>query len=482
MKEYKSKFTKTFKKRYISKNIGVIVLGILPTIMLSACNEHHSTTSDMMEESTSSTPGTGTTTKPTTPSKPTTPEIPKYFQEKRNTYSNKYPSDYFSSKTDYLRFGSDYRFINLQNTKVIYLRYQEGIDQRIITELKNIGNQLETMLKGIDPSFDIRVEPGSFNTISGWFIYDSLYFYKPDTTTQQQFSQSNTLATTRRSGSAPPVIMLNTNEADSVVVKNKHISLNQIMLHEIMHCFGYNHSVGAFDIMRASTQNYRMVGSKYFYEKNNSRYYVSDYLKFSDDEAAAIVQQIIPSASFEQKCLAFEKFQGIDTRQSYYQTQAEVWSSKYYSSNPGVSKSKKVESNQIISMKSRDNSLTVTLNSKHEGMYSCITKHGRQFEGRYYLTTTNKDGKYYQFIVLENFPVPTSSIINQFSHETMILKINSNYFEQVESSWNMQFQDNTSNYAKENGLKQSATASTSTTSTNYSTANTTLSDEYGIAL
>lgn len=425
--------------------IGAVALtGVTAATALVACNANEQTSLPAPSQ---------------TPEQKIIPEIPVAYQTNRYSYAMDYPADFFSSKANHMQINPDSgRYVDLNNYLTSYIYYEDGLDSEIVEEIKRAASYLESVLHTINHGYSIEVKKGSAKLISQLFCKDSIFFCKAnaDKIKEMEKSSAGATAMTTKSPMTPPKIYINKNKANEIIVNGKRISLNKVILHEMLHGYGFIHTLGQLDVM------YYTIGhtskdsrGKWMIEAKGKKSYITDYFKFTDDEVRSLIYKFCHAKdNLNITVPMYKQIMGIETISQYdfkdyvdnYIKQNRKILDKY---NPG----KEIKPDQIISMDSTDRNLRVVLNADYLGMYKAFYK-GRVFKGEYFLYNTTVNGKTYQTIYLNNFQYSANDkgSLKIVPNRKEISGDRFQYFQTVNSKERFTFIDSTEKWFTKNNI------------------------------
>lgn len=435
--------------KYYAKKVikaGTIALtGITAIVSLTSCNTNAQSNPQA----------------PAAPQQKEIPEIPVAYQNMTYDYRMDYQSDFLSSYENYMKINPDSgRYVDLNNYLTSYIYYEDGLDSEIVEEIKRAASYFESVLKTINSGYSIEVKKGSAKLISQLFCKDSIFFCKADSDKLKEMESisSNATAITTKSPMTPPKIYINKNNANNIQVNGKRISLNKVILHEMLHGYGFIHTAGQDDIMFYTIGSFSNDSQgRVMFEANAKKTYVTDYFKFSDKEVRSLIYKFCHAKKDLNITIPmYRRIMGI-TRASKYDYKAQVDNyvknnlNVFENSNPG----KAIDSRQIISMDSTNKKLRVVLNADYLGMYKAFYN-GRVFKGQYFLYETEVNGKTYQTILLDEFQYSSNDKrplkIIPYRKEYSVDKFQ--YFKSVNSGLNLNFIDSTEKWFKDNNITQ----------------------------
>lgn len=396
-----------------------------------------------------------------TPEQKVIPEIPVAYQTNRYSYAMDYPADFFSSKANHMQINPDSgRYVDLNNYLTSYIYYEDGLDSEIVEEIKRAASYLESVLHTINHGYSIEVKKGSAKFISQLFCKDSIFFCKANADKIKEMEKSGAgsgaAAITTKSPMTPPKIYINKNKANEIIVNGKRISLNKVILHEMLHGYGFIHTIGQLDVM------YYTIGSaskdsrgKWMIETKGKKSYITDYFKFTDDEVRSLIYKFCHAKdNLNVTVPMYKQITGIETISQYdfkdsvdnYIKQNRKILDTY---NPG----KEIKPDQIISMDSTDGNLRVVLNADYLGMYKAFYN-GRVFKGEYFLYNTTVNGKTYQTIYLNNFQYSANDkgSLKIVPNRKEISGDRFQYFQAVNSKGRFKFIDSTEKWFTKNNI------------------------------
>lgn len=425
--------------------IGAVALtGITVATVLVACNANEQTSLPAPSQ---------------TPEQKIIPEIPVAYQTNRYSYAMDYSADFFSSKANHMQINPDSgRYVDLNNYLTSYIYYEDGLDSEIVEEIKRAASYLESVLHTINHGYSIEVKKGSAKLISQLFCKDSIFFCKAnaDKIKEIESSGSNSAAMTTKSPMTPPKIYINKNKANEIIVNGKRISLNKVILHEMLHGYGFIHTLGQLDVM------YYTIGhtskdsrGKWMIEAKGKKSYITDYFKFTDDEVRSLIYKFCHAKdNLNVTVPMYKQIMGIKTvSQGDFKDSVERYVSKNTKTLDKFNPGKEIKQDQIISMDSTDKNLRVVLNADYVGMYKAFYK-GRVFQGDYFLYNTEINGKTYQTIYLNDFQYTTKEkgALKIVPNRKEITGNRFQYFQAINSGVTMNFLDSTEKWFKENNI------------------------------
>ncbi len=246
-------------KVFLKKVLLVFIL-VCMTFIATACDFAYPSNVDGPSYTPSPSPSN-----PQTPPKPkdTFPAIPVHKQTKALPEEELLGSDFFSSKKDYLNIGLNNRYVDLKKQKKIYIRYEQNLEDKVKRELDNVVAYLHDVLMKVDPSYELIFDvgtPGFFDL----FTYDTVYIKNPDNKVLKDFKDYGAAGATYFSSGKSPVVYINKDITD-VIIDGKNIRLARILLHEIMHGFGFGHTLGTTDALAALQIPFGTSSGRYFY-------------------------------------------------------------------------------------------------------------------------------------------------------------------------------------------------------------------------
>ena len=427
--------------------IGAVALtGVTAATALVACNVNRQTCLPAPSQ---------------TPKQKVIPEIPVAYQTNYYDYAIDYPADFFSSKANHMQINPDSgRYVDLNNYLTSYIYYEDGLDSEIVEEIKRAASYLESVLHTINHGYSIEVKKGSAKLISQLFCKDSIFFCKANADKIKEMEKSGAgagaAAMTTKSPMTPPKIYINKNKANEIIVNGKRISLNKVILHEMLHGYGFIHTIGQLDVM------YYTIGhtskdsrGKWMIETKGKKSYITDYFKFTDDEVRSLIYKFCHAKNnLNITVPMYKQIMGIETISQYdfkdsvdnYIKQNRKILDIY---NPG----KEIKPDQIISMDSTDRNLRVVLNADYLGMYKAFYK-GRVFKGEYFLYNTTVNGKTYQTIYLNNFQYSANDkgSLKIVPNRKEISGDRFQYFQTVNSKERFTFIDSTEKWFTKNNI------------------------------
>lgn len=427
--------------------IGAVALtGVTAATALVACNVNRQTCLPAPSQ---------------TPEQKIIPEIPVAYQTNRYSYAMDYPADFFSSKANHMQINPDSgRYVDLNNYLTSYIYYEDGLDSEIVEEIKRAASYLESVLHTINHGYSIEVKKGSAKLISQLFCKDSIFFCKANADKIKEMEKSGAgtgaAAMTTKSPMTPPKIYINKNKANEIIVNGKRISLNKVILHEMLHGYGFIHTLGQLDVM------YYTIGhtskdsqGKWMIDAKGKKSYITDYFKFTDDEVRSLIYQFCHAKdNLNITVPMYKQITGIETISQYdfkdsvdnYIKQNRKILDTY---NPG----KEIKPDQIISMDSTDGNLRVVLNADYLGMYKAFYN-GRVFKGEYFLYNTTVNGKTYQTIYLNNFQYSANDkgSLKIVPNRKEISGDRFQYFQAVNSKGRFKFIDSTEKWFTKNNI------------------------------
>lgn len=425
--------------------IGAVALtGITVATVLVACNANEQTSLPAPSQ---------------TPEQKIIPEIPVAYQTNRYSYAMDYSADFFSSKANHMQINPDSgRYVDLNNYLTSYIYYEDGLDSEIVEEIKRAASYLESVLHTINHGYSIEVKKGSAKFISQLFCKDSIFFCKANADKIKEMEKSGAGATamTTKSPMTPPKIYINKNKANEIIVNGKRISLNKVILHEMLHGYGFIHTLGQLDVM------YYTIGhtskdsrGKWMIEAKGKKSYITDYFKFTDDEVRSLIYKFCHAKdNLNVTVPMYKQIMGIKTvSQGDFKDSVERYVSKNTKTLDKFNPGKEIKQDQIISMDSTDKNLRVVLNADYVGMYKAFYK-GRVFQGDYFLYNTEINGKTYQTIYLNDFQYTTKEkgALKIVPNRKEITGNRFQYFQAINSGVTMNFLDSTEKWFKENNI------------------------------
>ena len=347
----------------------------------------------------------GTNT-PTEKPKDNFPAIPVYKQTTAITEKEILGSDFFSSKQNYFNVGKDMRYVNLKEYKTVYIRYEQNLDSEVKQTLDDVITYLQNVLK-VDPSYKLVYDSGTPGLISDLFTYDTIYIKNPDNKVLNDFKTKNAAGITYSSNLNSPVIYVNKSVCD-IVINGKNIEMARVLLHEIMHGFGFPHTLGAIDLMSAFLIHLEKVSTSscYYNEPGTgNRIFVKDYLFFSNDELAGMIGYFVSNKSYSEKLNLYKNIGGTlpDLNAKF-----EEMKSNFIINTRTQSTSKKspdfLSENQIVAMKDKTNTFEIIINKDSIGTYTCILSNGTSFTGISKIMSVSSDSSLTnQIICLTDF-------------------------------------------------------------------------------
>lgn len=426
--------------------IGAVALtGVTVATVLFACNANEQTSLPAPSQ---------------TPEQKIIPEIPVAYQTNRYSYAMDYSADFFSSKANHMQINPDSgRYVDLNNYLTSYIYYEDGLDSEIVEEIKRAASYLESVLHTINHGYSIEVKKGSAKLISQLFCKDSIFFCKANADKIKEMEKSGAgsgAAMTTKSPMTPPKIYINKNKANEIIVNGKRISLNKVILHEMLHGYGFIHTIGQLDVM------YYTIGSaskdsrgKWMIETKGKKSYITDYFKFTDDEVRSLIYKFCHAKdNLNVTVPMYKQIMGIKTvSQGDFKDSVERYVSKNTKTLDKFNPGKEIKQDQIISMDSTDKNLRVVLNADYVGMYKAFYK-GRVFQGDYFLYNTEINGKTYQTIYLNDFQYTTKEkgALKIVPNRKEITGNRFQYFQAINSGVTMNFLDSTEKWFKENNI------------------------------
>lgn len=425
--------------------IGAVALsGITVATVLVACNANEQTSLPAPSQ---------------TPEQKIIPEIPVAYQTNRYSYAMDYPADFFSSKANHMQINPDSgRYVDLNNYLTSYIYYEDGLDSEIVEEIKRAASYLESVLHTINHGYSIEVKKGSAKLISQLFCKDSIFFCKAnaDKIKEMEKSSAGATAMTTKSPMTPPKIYINKNKANEIIVNGKRISLNKVILHEMLHGYGFIHTIGQLDVM------YYTIGhtskdslGKWMIGAKGKKSYITDYFKFTDDEVRSLIYKFCHAKdNLNVTVPMYKQIMGIETiSQGDFKDSVERYVSKNTKTLDKFNPGKEIKPDQIISMDSTDRNLRVVLNADYLGMYKAFYK-GRVFKGEYFLYNTTVNGKTYQTIYLNNFQYSANDkgSLKIVPNRKEISGDQFQYFQTVNSKERFTFIDSTEKWFTKNNI------------------------------
>lgn len=425
--------------------IGAVALtGVTAATALVACNANEQTSLPAPSQ---------------TPEQKIIPEIPVAYQTNRYSYAMDYSADFFSSKANHMQINPDSgRYVDLNNYLTSYIYYEDGLDSEIVEEIKRAASYLESVLHTINHGYSIEVKKGSAKLISQLFCKDSIFFCKAnaDKIKEMEKSSAGATAMTTKSPMTPPKIYINKNKANEIIVNGKRISLNKVILHEMLHGYGFIHTIGQLDVM------YYTIGhtskdslGKWMIGAKGKKSYITDYFKFTDDEVRSLIYKFCHAKdNLNITVPMYKQIMGIETiSQGDFKDSVERYVSKNTKTLDKFNPGKEIKPDQIISMDSTDRNLRVVLNADYLGMYKAFYK-GRVFKGEYFLYNTTVNGKTYQTIYLNNFQYSANDkgSLKIVPNRKEISGDQFQYFQTVNSKERFTFIDSTEKWFTKNNI------------------------------
>lgn len=427
--------------------IGAVALsGITVATVFVACNANEQTSLPAPSQ---------------TPEQKIIPEIPVAYQTNRYSYAMDYSADFFSSKANHMQINPDSgRYVDLNNYLTSYIYYEDGLDSEIVEEIKRAASYLESVLHTINHGYSIEVKKGSAKLISQLFCKDSIFFCKANADKIKEMEKSGAgagaAAMTTKSPMTPPKIYINKNKANEIIVNGKRISLNKVILHEMLHGYGFIHTIGQLDVM------YYTIGhtskdsrGKWMIETKGKKSYITDYFKFTDDEVRSLIYKFCHAKdNLNVTVPMYKQITGIETISQYdFKDSVERYVSKNTKTLDKFNPGKEIKQDQIISMDSTDRNLRVVLNADYLGMYKAFYK-GRVFKGEYFLYNTTVNGKTYQTIYLNNFQYSANDkgSLKIVPNRKEISGDRFQYFQTVNSKERFTFIDSTEKWFTKNNI------------------------------
>ncbi len=427
--------------------IGAVALsGITVATVLVACNANEQTSLPAPSQ---------------TPEQKIIPEIPVAYQTNRYSYAMDYSADFFSSKANHMQINPDSgRYVDLNNYLTSYIYYEDGLDSEIVEEIKRAASYLESVLHTINHGYSIEVKKGSAKLISQLFCKDSIFFCKANADKIKEMEKSGAgagaTAMTTKSPMTPPKIYINKNKANEIIVNGKRISLNKVILHEMLHGYGFIHTIGQLDVM------YYTIGhtskdslGKWMIGAKGKKSYITDYFKFTDDEVRSLIYKFCHAKdNLNVTVPMYKQIMGIETiSQGDFKDSVERYVSKNTKTLDKFNPGKEIKPDQIISMDSTDRNLRVVLNADYLGMYKAFYK-GRVFKGEYFLYNTTVNGKTYQTIYLNNFQYSANDkgSLKIVPNRKEISGDRFQYFQTVNSKERFTFIDSTEKWFTKNNI------------------------------
>lgn len=388
------------------KKVLVVLVLVFMTFMATAC--------DLLPPNNSGggsvyTPPNNGSNRPPTPKeeepKDSFPAIPVHKQTKPISDAEILGSNFFSNKDDYFNMGSNTRFVNLKDHKTVYIRYEQDLDSEVKKTLDHVIAYLQDVFK-FDSSYTIVYASGTPAFIGDLFTFDTIYIKNPDKKVAEDFKKNNAAALTYRSSTNSPVVYVNKSVFD-VFINGKNIKMARALLHEIMHGFGFNHTIGSTDLLAALQLHIdKASNGKYFYRESGSktRIFIDDYLFFSNDEIASLIHYLHPNKSYSEKLSSYKKAGGtipdlsskFEEMKSSFLTYTRT--QKVSTKSPDI-----LLENQIVSMKDKTNTYEIIINKNSIGSYIAILSDGTSFTGRSKIMRVSGSDLTYQIIALTDF-------------------------------------------------------------------------------
>lgn len=386
-------------KSFFKKILLVFVL-ICMTFVTTACDFSLPSNGG----NTNPTPAVPSPNIPSTP-KVTYPEIPVRKQTKNITDEEILGSNFFRDKSKYFNLSDDVRFVNLTTQKTIYIRYESNLDNEVKNELIVIVKYLQDILKIVDSSYNIILDtgtPGLFDI----FCYDTIYIKSPDKKALETFEKYGALGATFRGSNKSPVVYINKNAITKTIIDGKNVNLARVLLHEVMHGFGFNHTIDQLDLLFSSIVKIEQNSNgRYSYRKPGTKtyVYVNDYFFFSDDEIIGLIEYLAQNKSFSEKAKLYMNLDGANNLNKKF----EDMKSKFLSDTKSQSTTTKspdiLLTNQIVSMKDSANKYEVIINKNSVGSYTAILKDGTTFSGYSKIMNVSDSQLTSQIIILTDF-------------------------------------------------------------------------------
>ena len=425
--------------------IGAVALtGVTAATVLVACNVNKQTSLPAPSQ---------------TPEQKVIPEIPVAYQTNYYDYAMDYAADFFSSKANHMQINPNSgRYVDLNNYLTSYIYYEDGLDSEIVEEIKRAASYLESVLHTINHGYSIEVKKGSSKPISQLFCKDSIFFCKADADKIKEIEKSGAGAgaITTKSPMTPPKIYINKNKANEIIVNGKRISLNKVVLHEMLHGYGFIHTIGQLDVMYYAIGNTSKDSQgKWMIESNGKKSYITDYFKFTDDEVRSLIYKFCHAKdNLNITVPIYKQITGIETiSQCDFKDSVDNYIKQNRNILDTYNPGKEIKPNQIISMDSTDGNLRVVLNADYLGMYKAFYK-GRVFKGEYFLYNTTVNGKTYQTIYLNNFQYSAKDkgSLKIVPNRKEISGDRFQYFQTVNSREHLKFIDSTEKWFAKNNI------------------------------
>lgn len=380
-------------------------------------------------------------------------EIPVALQKKTYTYSysQSYSADFFSSYANYAKlYSDDNRYVDLREYKTSYVFYDGGLPSTLITEIKNAANYLQSVLRKIDSSYTIVVQEGKRGVIGQLFCKDSIYFCYTDKDKLKEIrgegaTDNGALAITTLSPITPPKVYVDYDRAREVQVDGKEITLNRVVLHEMLHGYGFKHTTSWDDIMYCMPGYFKDSRGKWKTKIDGKEVFVTDYSKFSDNEIRTLIYNFGADKTFEQKCKIYETIKGIKAKQFYtkanFQQKCDTYLKEHLdevrNSNVGTA----LKENQILCIKQATGNMKYVLNGDYVGWYKVYENGKLTGTGQYFLIDSKVDDVTMQSIVLAPTTNNGSAVylrpnrINVLNHQIYYTRFSGNakyYYDQTE--------------------------------------------------